>query len=248
MRIPPLSLYSIKLSLFLKKELSYLHFANMGTSLLLRSHDCLQDRDALPITSSSIRSQRNPNPNPNPYQNRRRRLYDCDRMVVKAPDANLVMGQVKILKRGEKLSPENTSSSDDGFDLVLGSTIRLGPDPSSVPVPEFLALRRWWWWIGRFERWLSARDTSREDWLLGSFVIIWSDCMVSTREWLDLFCSESMILGCKAMKIKSEAKGESFWSREAFRSHLKTKKKKKKRGFCEEIVFLRVWGGGGDNI
>ncbi|KAK7354407.1 hypothetical protein VNO80_19868 [Phaseolus coccineus] len=118
----------------------------MGTSLLLRSHDCLQARDALPLTSSSIRSQTNPNPNPNsnPCQNRRRRLYDGNRsgMVVKAPVANLVMGQVKILKRGEKLSPENMGSSDDGFDLSLGSTNRLGPDPSSVPVPGFLSLRR----------------------------------------------------------------------------------------------------------
>ncbi|CAJ1975573.1 unnamed protein product [Sphenostylis stenocarpa] len=115
----------------------------MGTSLL-RSHDCLQGHDALPLTSSSIRSQRNPNSNPSPYQTRRRRLYDGYRsgMVVKGPGANLVIGQVKILKRGEKLNPENTGSANEGFDLVLGSTNRLGPDPSSVPVPGFLALRR----------------------------------------------------------------------------------------------------------
>ncbi|QCE13807.1 hypothetical protein DEO72_LG11g805 [Vigna unguiculata] len=116
----------------------------MGTSLLLRSHDCLRGRDALSLNSSSIRSQENPNPNPMPYETRRRRLYvgDHSGMVVKAHDTNLVMGQVKILKRGEKLSPVNTRSSDDGFDLDLGSTNRLGPDPSSVPVPGFLALRR----------------------------------------------------------------------------------------------------------
>ncbi|KAG4991067.1 hypothetical protein JHK87_024524 [Glycine soja] len=106
----------------------------------------------LSLTPSSIRSQRNPNPNPspNPYQTRRRKLHDGDRsgMVVKGPCANLVMGQVKILKRGETLSPENprrANSFDDddgGFDFVLGSTNRLGPDPSSVPVPGFLALRR----------------------------------------------------------------------------------------------------------
>lgn len=128
----------------------------MRTSLLLRSHNCLQgSHDVLSLTPSSIRSQRNPNPNPspNPYQTRRRRLHDGDRsgMVVKGPCANLVMGQVKILKRGETLSPENprrANSFDDddgGFDFVLGSTNRLGPDPSSVPVPGFLALRRWWW-------------------------------------------------------------------------------------------------------
>ncbi|KAG5012397.1 hypothetical protein JHK86_024658 [Glycine max] len=125
----------------------------MRTSLLLRSHNCLQgSHDVLSLTPSSIRSQRNPNPNPspNPYQTRRRKLHDGDRsgMVVKGPCANLVMGQVKILKRGETLSPENprrANSFDDddgGFDFVLGSTNRLGPDPSSVPVPGFLALRR----------------------------------------------------------------------------------------------------------
>ncbi|XP_014500886.1 uncharacterized protein LOC106761833 [Vigna radiata var. radiata] len=115
----------------------------MGTSLL-RSHDCLQGGDALSLNSSSIRSQRNPNPNPISYETRRRRLYVGDRssMVAKAHDPNLVMGQVKILKRGEKLSPVNTHSSDDRFDLALGSTNRLGPDPSSVPVPGFLSLRR----------------------------------------------------------------------------------------------------------
>ncbi|XP_020227955.1 uncharacterized protein LOC109809133 [Cajanus cajan] len=118
----------------------------MGTSLL-RSHDCLHGHNAMPLYSSSIRSQRNPNPNPNPNPShtRRRKLYDGDRsgMVVKGPGANLVMGQVKILKRGEKLSPDDArTASDEGFDLVLGSTNRLGPDPSSVPVPGFLALRR----------------------------------------------------------------------------------------------------------
>nr|KYP39838.1 hypothetical protein KK1_038830 [Cajanus cajan] len=78
----------------------------MGTSLL-RSHDCLQGPDAMPLYSSSIISQRNPNPSPNPSHARRRKVYDGDRsgMVVKGPGANLVMGQVKILKRGEKLSP-----------------------------------------------------------------------------------------------------------------------------------------------
>nr|KYP32895.1 hypothetical protein KK1_046309 [Cajanus cajan] len=62
-------------------------------------------------------------------------------MVVKGPDTNLVMGQVKILKRCEKLSPKDTrTTSDEGFDMVLGSTNRLGPDTSSILVPGFLAL------------------------------------------------------------------------------------------------------------
>lgn len=63
--------------------------------------------------------------------------------------ANLVMGQVKILKRGEKLSPENSHhgggvlavpvenrkarvKSEVDLDLFLGSTDRLGPDPVTV--------------------------------------------------------------------------------------------------------------------
>lgn len=138
----------------------------MGTAIL-RSHDCLQRRflpnDALSVPSSPIRSRKNCSPNPNcksyvSHQNRRRkrspvstspaekqndRRQSGDRTV--AP-ANLVMGQVKILKRGEKLSPE---ISDDGgllvkamdldidldldqHDLVLGSTDRLGPDPVAM--------------------------------------------------------------------------------------------------------------------
>ena len=70
-------------------------------------------------------------------------------MVAKTPAAaaakNLVLGQVKILKRGEDLSPTATTSdraSDVGKienmqeervdDLVLQATDRLGPDPEIV--------------------------------------------------------------------------------------------------------------------
>ncbi|KAJ1436960.1 hypothetical protein SESBI_03795 [Sesbania bispinosa] len=123
----------------------------MGTALL-RSHDCLQSRlrhDASSLATSSVRSQRNSNPNPNQtrrgkrsrpavhpnFQDRDRSRSGVDQscVVVKLPGANLVMGQVKILKRGEKLSPEDTTKkSEEGFDLVLGSTDRLGPDPETV--------------------------------------------------------------------------------------------------------------------
>ncbi|KAK7411628.1 hypothetical protein VNO78_03063 [Psophocarpus tetragonolobus] len=124
----------------------------MGTSLLLHSHDTLS------LPSTSIRLQRNPSPNPNPnaYPSRRRTLHDGDRsgMVVKGPGANLVMGQVKILKRGEKLSSNDIAGAEEGIDLVLGSTTRLGPDPSSVPVPGFLALRRW---VGARKKILKAK-------------------------------------------------------------------------------------------
>jgi hypothetical protein len=47
------------------------------------------------------------------------------------------MGQVKILKRGEKLSPDyvtttNNKTEKKCYDLDLGSTDRLGPDPLTV--------------------------------------------------------------------------------------------------------------------
>ncbi|CAJ2634564.1 unnamed protein product [Trifolium pratense] len=132
----------------------------MGTAIL-RSHDCLQQgqflpNDAFSIPSSQIRSRKNSNPNCKSYvnnnnhnQNRRRkrspvanvnhndRKQSVDRTV--AP-VNLVMGQVKILKRGEKLSPEkfnvveeNRKVKDlDRPDLLLGSTDRFGPDPVTM--------------------------------------------------------------------------------------------------------------------
>ncbi|KAJ1382386.1 Proline-rich nuclear receptor coactivator motif [Sesbania bispinosa] len=144
----------------------------MGTAIL-RSHDCLQRRflpnDALAIATSHIRSRKSSNPNFNSYayQNRRRkrspvaavqanyhdrdRRRSSDRSVAPAKvpaTASLVMGQVKILKRGEKLSPENSHGglavavpaenrkarvkSEEDVDLFLGSTDRLGPDPVTV--------------------------------------------------------------------------------------------------------------------
>lgn len=62
--------------------------------------------------------------------------------VAKISPKNLVMGQVKILKRGEMLTPDGgvgggvdcggkrrLESKGEDLDLVLGSTDRLGPDP-----------------------------------------------------------------------------------------------------------------------
>lgn len=56
-------------------------------------------------------------------------------MVAKFPAKDLVMGQVKILKRGEKLTPPAQDKDGRVFgdeDLVLCSTDRLGPDPETV--------------------------------------------------------------------------------------------------------------------
>ncbi|KAG6586356.1 hypothetical protein SDJN02_17891, partial [Cucurbita argyrosperma subsp. argyrosperma] len=58
--------------------------------------------------------------------------------AAKISPKNLVMGQVKILKRGEMLCPDGgvgdggkrmLESKVEDLDLVLGSTDRLGPDP-----------------------------------------------------------------------------------------------------------------------
>lgn len=134
----------------------------MGTVFLLRPDN----------SSSIIRPPRNPNPN---HTSRKKRIPttvnpispDRNCTVMKHPGSNLVMGQVKILKRGEKLSPDNLMmKSEECYDLVLGSTDRLGPDPvtvmnqvrvqevlyagltvlspppSSVPVPKFLVMEK----------------------------------------------------------------------------------------------------------
>uniref|UniRef100_A0A2P2NHT7 Uncharacterized protein n=1 Tax=Rhizophora mucronata TaxID=61149 RepID=A0A2P2NHT7_RHIMU len=58
-------------------------------------------------------------------------------MGVKSPVKNLVMGQVKILKRGEPLGvlDENRNlraKSEEDLDLILGCTDRLGPGPETV--------------------------------------------------------------------------------------------------------------------
>lgn len=70
-------------------------------------------------------------------------------MVAKVPGKELVMGQVKILRRGEPLNPVTNDQRVVGVaarddrrptrsveyadpDLVLGSTDRLGPDPETV--------------------------------------------------------------------------------------------------------------------
>ncbi|CAK8563536.1 unnamed protein product [Lathyrus sativus] len=138
----------------------------MGTAIL-RSHDCLQRQrrylpnDSLSSSSSPIRSRKNCSPNPNyksnVNQNRRRnrspvsafpaakqhdRRKSGERTFDNVAPVNLVMGKVKILKRGEKLTPEISYDSGlvvkamdlklDQPDLVLGSTDRFGPEPLAM--------------------------------------------------------------------------------------------------------------------
>ncbi|KAK6912540.1 hypothetical protein RJ641_022141 [Dillenia turbinata] len=82
---------------------------------------------------------RNPNPNPN---NHRRRRHQS-----KSPAKVPVMGQVKILKRGEHLkhsapetsfqSGEPKSSSAVPLYYYAGSAFSTSPPPSSLPMPSF---------------------------------------------------------------------------------------------------------------
>lgn len=51
-------------------------------------------------------------------------------MESRSGNKNLVMGEVKILKRGEKLDDLKLGFRDE--EDVLGSTERLGPDPETV--------------------------------------------------------------------------------------------------------------------
>ncbi|PHU09754.1 hypothetical protein BC332_21614 [Capsicum chinense] len=93
-----------------------------------------------------VRSRRNsssnPPPNPNyPKKNRRKRsppksgsssnFSTCS--PAKNKNLHLVMGEVKILKRGEVLTNNNFVSSEVVEDLVLSTTDRLGPEPDMVP-------------------------------------------------------------------------------------------------------------------
>ncbi|XP_010456089.1 PREDICTED: uncharacterized protein LOC104737580 [Camelina sativa] len=112
------------------------------------------------VLSSQTLSHRNPNPCLSRHSDgataapprRRKRIPTTTSQptVIKSPAANtnLVMGQVKILKRGEALSAfnnkENNSSCDvtrrpvtkkmvnNDVDLIVSSTNRLGPEPETV--------------------------------------------------------------------------------------------------------------------
>ncbi|CAL5186879.1 unnamed protein product [Lathyrus oleraceus] len=106
----------------------------MGTSFLLQSNDS-SSIITNPNSNQSTRRNRLPTAvNPSSRNESRSRSGGDRNCTVKHPGLNLVMGQVKILKRGEKLSPDNVMKSEDEgcYDSMLGSTDRLGPDPQTV--------------------------------------------------------------------------------------------------------------------
>ena len=105
----------------------------------------LKPKDCLKLPNLMIHPK-NPCPNPNRMNriqpNRKKGSANTSppsRPTVspKTPANNLVIGQVKILKRGEVLKktiPEkHVRFEKENVDLELGSTSRLGPDPGSVP-------------------------------------------------------------------------------------------------------------------
>ncbi|XP_055820193.1 uncharacterized protein LOC129889089 [Solanum dulcamara] len=123
-----------------------------GVALLLQPQDILKQHVSYrrPMRSrrnSTSKPLPNPNPNPNPKNNRRKRSpqnngspnFSTSPPTTK--NIHLVMGEVKILKRGEVLTnnvslkvKENKLAAGDAVEgFVLSTTDRLGPQPDMVP-------------------------------------------------------------------------------------------------------------------
>jgi hypothetical protein len=126
---------------------------------VLSPHDCLKDPSRQGLLSHPMKyHQRNPNPGPNrpsrPQPDRRKQQRKPTLPNNTSPPArspvqrtpvpqNLVIGPVKILKRGEELpkpapfqppSKENRSPQKQNQKVPdLGSTDRFGPNPEKVP-------------------------------------------------------------------------------------------------------------------
>lgn len=116
----------------------------MTTTPFLRGHIRNTHFHSQTLISPKSKSQFNPNSNHTRSRRRKRspsitesntaaqsRNKSLNRTVDSRPGPkHLVNGQVKILKRGEKLEGLKLGLGND--DLVLSSTIRLGPDPDTV--------------------------------------------------------------------------------------------------------------------
>ncbi|CAN1328134.1 hypothetical protein LINPERPRIM_LOCUS34351 [Linum perenne] len=121
----------------------------MATAIL-PPRDCLQGRFRRETLSHARRIDGDliANPNPNSANSRRRKRSPTGNrnqsrsqsqpLVAKLPGNNFVMGEVKILKRGELLDSvekkTTTQKKEEKVvaDLGLGSTDRLGPEPETV--------------------------------------------------------------------------------------------------------------------
>ncbi|CAN1328132.1 hypothetical protein LINPERPRIM_LOCUS34351 [Linum perenne] len=117
----------------------------MATAIL-PPRDCLQGRFRRETLSHARRIDGDliANPNPNSANSRRRKRSPTgnrNQSRSQSQPLNFVMGEVKILKRGELLdSVEKKTTTQKGkkkeekvvADLGLGSTDRLGPEPETV--------------------------------------------------------------------------------------------------------------------
>ncbi|GLT76135.1 hypothetical protein SLA2020_478120 [Shorea laevis] len=117
----------------------------MGVAVL-NPEDCLKhpfSKQALISPPPAMKHPRNPTTNrtnrsPPRRKKRSPNTSPPSRAVVdqRLPVKNLVMGQVKILKRGEELSKREEKPvkvEEKKGDADLGTTNRLGPDPMLVP-------------------------------------------------------------------------------------------------------------------
>ncbi|KAL8133346.1 hypothetical protein AgCh_008707 [Apium graveolens] len=111
----------------------------MTTTPFLRGHLRNTHFHSHSQTLISPQSKSQFNPNSNQTRSRRRKrspsLTDSNKFQNRTVDSRpgpkqLVNGQVKILKRGEKLDGLKLGLGND--ELVLSSTDRLGPDPETV--------------------------------------------------------------------------------------------------------------------
>lgn len=117
----------------------------MAGVAVLQPQDVLKQkvRYRQPMRSRRNSTPNNPLPNPNPKNDRRKRSprknasppnLSISTSTTSSKNLNLVMGEVKILKRGEVLTNNKVVTGDVvGDDLVLSSTDRLGPEPDMVP-------------------------------------------------------------------------------------------------------------------
>ncbi|GMN45500.1 hypothetical protein TIFTF001_014688 [Ficus carica] len=129
----------------------------MGGVVVLNPQDCLKQQfshKGLISSPPHTKQPRNPNPNPNPnpsranhraQPNRRSRRAGASAATVqKSPANKLVMSNVKILKRGEKLAettpdPPSPNPADKENLSDPASPPRFRPDPESDRVAGFYA-------------------------------------------------------------------------------------------------------------
>jgi len=117
----------------------------MGGVAVLNPQDCMKEAfwPKPLVTPSRKKKPRSPTASSNSTQHSRakkiprRRVNTTESSPAQkaSPLKNLVVGQVKILNRGEELTVKSADKeSREEPNLDLGLTVRRGPDPTAVPV------------------------------------------------------------------------------------------------------------------